>query len=209
MKNYLKNFTLIIILLNSFNAICQVQENNDYERVYIEVGVLYPLDKLKNTIKSAPNFGFWYKSRIKKTEFLDFGFNMSVLKNKMTFQSETNDSIFKNTPKYFAGMVGFKYCKEYSLSDSKNIKLEIFPSIGYAFFFYESKLIGLKNNNSLNDEKSKKALSTFHLGQGIKLNIDNVAVQMQYQFTPYNLFYKNIDENLGSQSLIFGIIYKQ
>ena len=74
---------------------------------------------------------------------------------------------------------------------------------------YKSSLIDLKNSPSFNQSDSSEALSTFHIGQGIKLNVDNVALQVQYQFTPYHIFYEYIDKDFGSQSLIFGIVYKQ
>jgi hypothetical protein len=209
MKNYLLSLLFIIMCVNSINSQISNKNKDDFERVYIEAGILYPLGNLKNRIEPAPNFGLWLKSKIKEDEFFDVGFNLTIQKNKENFNFEKNDSIFNNVPKGISGMVGLRYCKEFSLSKTKNINVEWFPSFGYAFFMYKSSLIGLKNNTVVNESVSKNVLSTFHIGQGVKFNIDNIALQLQYQFTPYHVFYEYIDKDFGSQSLIFGIVYKQ
>lgn len=209
MKKYLISLILTLIGVYPMDSQISNQNKEDFERVYIEAGMFYPLGKLKNRNEPAPNFGLWLKSKIREDEYFDIGFNLTIQKSKESFNYQIKDSIFNNVPKGVSGMVGLRYCKEFSLSKTKNINIEWFPSFGYAFFMYKSTLIGLQSNMLLTETVSNKALSTFHIGQGIKLNIDNVAFQVQYQFTPYHIFYEYIDKDFGSQSLIFGIVYKQ
>ena len=212
MRKYIFSILLSVASAQYNSAQNTLDQNDDYERVYVEAGVFYPVGNLKNRVLPAPNFGFWIKSRVKEDQFFDIGFNFSIQKNTADFKFQKNDSIFKNTSRGVSGMVGFRYNKIFEISNnSRDITVEWFPSFGYAFFMYKSSFVNFANapNIVVNEYSSRKALSTFHLGQGLKLNIDNVALQVQYQYTPYHLFYDYIENDFGSQSLIFGIVYKQ
>ena len=204
---------MLLFCANKMNAQNQVIVIDDYKSVYIEAGILYPLGNLKSRILPSPNIGFWHKTKIYELESFDFGFNVSVIKSENNFVYEKKDSLFSNKPRGISGMVGFRYCKVFELSKkNKNINLELFPSFGYAFLMHKSTFTGFanpENTNSVNDKVSKRALSTLHIGQGLKLNFNNVGLHVQYQFTPYSLLYKYIDNDFGSQSLIFGIYYRQ
>jgi hypothetical protein len=206
----MKKYILILVLVVFQNTNAQQKKYGAYERVSIEAGILYPLGNLKNQIDPSVNLGFWLKSKVAVDQSVDLGVNFYIPKKKDSFDFERNDSIFRNIARGFSGMVGARYCKTILLSENKNISLDWFPSLGYAFFMYKSDFLNLKNDlNTVDQKRTNTALSTIHFGQGIKLNIDNVAFQMQYQYTPYSLFYKYLDKDFGSQSLILGIVYKQ
>jgi hypothetical protein len=209
MKKFIYSTLLFLIII--FQSHSQEKKSIDYERVYIEAGMFYPLGNLKNRVEPSPNFGFWLKTKIKEDQFYDIGFNVSIQKNRDNFNFEKQDSVFSNKAKGLSGMIGIRYCKTFSISSNYNVTLDWFPSFGYGFFMYKSTFTNFKNDTKLviNGISSTRGLSTIHLGQGIKLNIDNVAFQLQYQYAPYSLFYNYIDNDFGSQSLIFGIVYKQ
>ena len=66
----------ILALIGLMFNIMQSQTNNpEYERVYIEIGYLKPLDKLSNKFDISPSFGFWFRNRIQKNDYVDLGFN--------------------------------------------------------------------------------------------------------------------------------------
>ena len=76
----MKKYYLIgVLLLNQFIV---AQENTanmiEYERVYIEVGQVVPLGKLKAQFDNSFAFGFWFRNRIIKNDFVDFGFTCFI-----------------------------------------------------------------------------------------------------------------------------------
>lgn len=207
----MKHFKVLTIIISFVSTVIfsQAVPTASYERFYIEAGLQVPLGNLKSRINAAPNFGFWYKSRVRESEFVDFGFNTSFQNSTNNFIFEKNDSIFRSTPRGLSGMVGMRYCKSVKLSSKKNSFVDVFPSLGLAFMFLKSDLTGLKNGRNFNEHQKTMSLQTIHVGQGVRFNIDNVGVQAQYQFTPFAYFNKSLDKNFGSHSLIFGIVYRQ
>lgn len=198
--------------MSTFNAIAQEKcaPDNDFERIIFEAGMLYPIGKLQEKIAPMPNLGLWYRSQIRKDLFMDVGFNVSIINGLQTFDIERNDSIFKSKPRGLGGMVGFRFSKIYRLSQRANF--EWCPSIGFAFLPYRANFIGFSNTNdtrSINPEQKTKALLGMHLGQGIRLNYDDVGFQVQYQFTPFSVFTKDIAHDFGNQSFVFGVVYRQ
>lgn len=212
-KRIIKYF---FILLFS-NMYCQNRNFEEYERVYIEVGSIIPLDELSNQYDTSVDFGFWYRTKFEKKKFIDFGFNFYIPKNSKPFNFIENDSVFKLKQTDFSGMIGFKYCKILALSKKKNsVSLEWINTFGYAFIFYNpenDRYYDIKNGTTKDKDGNSKSysrtLETFHIAEGLCLNIDNIGIQFQYQYTPFSLTNKKIETNFGSQSIILGIIYKQ
>lgn len=202
---------IILLVLVGQYIYCQnttkVEKMEAYERVYIEVGAFNAIDNLKQKISLSPNVGFWFKTKLRTDESVDFGFNLNLPKTNEAFSYQKSDSIFVSKIAGISGMVGLRYNLNYKFSKTKNISLDWFPSFGYAFARH--KPILLATDNMAKTELNQEFFSTIHLGQGIRFNIDNIGIQVQYQYTPYHFFYKHLDKNFGSQSLIFGIVYRQ
>jgi hypothetical protein len=214
MKKYILTSILMLICSNIFS---QRIYNKEYERVYIEVGFLQPLGNLNNQFDASIDFGFWFRTKIEATKCFDLGFNIYVPKNSKPFNFKYSDSVFKLKPSGFSGMLGIKYCKIFPISNhKKKINIEWINSFGVAFIFYppdDERYYDIKNGTTKDkDGKNKSytnALTTINLAEGFMFNVDNIGVQVQYQFTPFSTTNDKLDSNFGSQSLIFGMVYRQ
>jgi len=198
MKKYL-------LILLTFTAVCQSQ-NNNFERVYIEVGAVKPLGIMADKFELSPSFGFWFRSRLVKEDFIDFGFNFFLPKNASTINFKFRDSILEYKSKNFAITIGTRFVKIMPLSlQTKNFNFEWNSGIGLALNSYQApKGIEFKEG-----EHSEELLTTLYLSQGIKINYKNIGLYCHYHYSPYSLFNTKIEGEYGSQSLLFGIVYRQ
>ena len=199
---------IYLILLIGFSGFSQKDTlaKNDYERVYIEVGFVKPLRKMEDKFKTSPSIGFWFRNRIIREDYVDFGFNFFVPNNAREIDFKYRDSVVKYECENFGILIGTRFSKGVSLSNqTRNFNLEWNSGIGLALNFYEAP------NKLVFEEKehTREVLTTFYLSQGIKLNYKNVGFQCHYNLSPYDLFNEKINEKYGSQSLMFGIVYRQ
>jgi hypothetical protein len=171
---------------------------------------MYPLGALSTKFHPSPSIGFWVRTKVEERYSIDAGFSFYVPRRSSEFDYTIGHQIYKLDAKGFSGMVGTRFSRNFSLD--KNFDLVWDSSVGYAFFMYDDryqrgidKEDGTYNGNS----GYTKGFSTIHLGQGLKLNYKNVGLQVQYQFTPYSLFYSELDNDFGSQALTVGLYYRQ
>ena len=87
----------------------------------------------------------------------------------------------------------------------KDFNLEWNSGIGLALNFYKAPY----ELDFEGGEYTKEVLTTFYLSHGIKFNYNNVGLQCHYQWSPYGLFNDKVEKDFGSQSLMFGIVYRQ
>jgi hypothetical protein len=202
----MKNIVIMLLFSSVFFGQTQNLENVEkYERVYIEVGAFNPIGTLKDKVKLSPNLGFWFKTKLRADESIDVGFNINYFKANEKFAYQKSDSIFISQAEGVSGMIGLRYNLNYKLS--KNISIDWFPSFGYGFLSHKPQVQA--TNLIAKETMNRQFLSTFHLGQGIRFNVDNIGFQVQYQYVPYHIFYKHLDKNFGAQGLTFGIVYRQ
>jgi hypothetical protein len=179
---------------------------NEYERVYIEVGFIKPLGKMGDKFETSPSIGFWFRNKIIKDDYVDFGFNIFIPNNARDIDFKFKDSIVKYESDHFGILIGTRFSKGISMSNqTRNFNLEWNSGIGLALNFYEAP------NELIFEGKddSREVLTTFYISQGIKLNYKNIGFQCHYNFSPYDLFNEKINDKYGSQSLMFGIVYRQ
>lgn len=204
----MKNIVIIALLFTGSMAFAQ-----GYERFIVEAGARVPLDKMEDKIDVSPEFGFWFRSRMDDRDMLDIGGSFYIPTNRREFDYTTPDSIFSVKAKGVSGMAGFRVSKVYTVGF--NLSVEWLSTFGYAFFVYDDKEARYLHKIHPEDFKDSdnhsftKAFSTFHIGQGVRLNYANVGLQANYNYTPYGLFTDYVPSNFGSHSLTVGIIYRQ
>lgn len=193
-----------------------VNDKSEYERVYVEVGLVKPFGNLSNKFEMSPSYGFWFRSRIKNDDYIDIGLNVMIPKEASNINLTYNDSTFSLSSRRFAGNLGFRFAKVFPLSTFSSRKnIEWNTGFGVAALFYDGNHRRYEDivNGSYDVDNSKVgydfALVTILLSQGLKINFNNVGVQCNYQFTPYGLFENRLEPNFGSQSIMFGIYYRQ
>ncbi len=204
MKKFI--FILVLIVSQIGSAQNNVFSGDDYARVYVEAGFVQPLGKLSNKFELSPSFGFWFRNKITQEEFVDVGFNFFLPKDPINASFVYHDTIAKYKSSHFAINIGTRFAKIILLSQrATNFNIESNSGIGLALNFYNAP-----NQLEFNDgEHTKEVLTTFYVSQGIKLNYKNTGLQCHYQCSPYGLFNDRLEKAFGSQSLMFGIVYRQ
>jgi len=192
------------------NAQQPVTDTTFYERFIVEAGVRMPLDKLADKIGPSPEFGIWFRSRMPDNDMIDVGFTLYTPTNRREFDYTDNKAVYTVKPDAVSGMAGVRFNKLYALSGTRFKKLiEWSTTAGYAFFMYTDKGFKPVVDTRSSSPATSKAFSTFHIGQGLKLNVNNVCLQVHYNYTPYGLLSDHVGNNFGSHSLTFGIFYTQ
>lgn len=205
----MRSFLYLLILLFSEFAFSQNESqdtSDDYERIYVEAGFVQPIGKLSGKFDLSPSFGFWFRNKLNREDFIDFGFNFFIPKKPVGPNFEYRDTIVQYKSSHFAINIGTRFAKVVPLSlRKKDFNLEWNSGIGLALDFYKAP-----DELEFEDgEHTKEVLTSFYLSQGIKLNYKNVGLQCHYQWSPYGLFNDKIEKDFGSQSLMFGIVYRQ
>jgi len=179
--------------------------NEEYERIYVEAGFIKPLGNLSNKFEMSPSFGFWFRTKMFREDYVDFGFNFFIPKNPVHTDFKYRDSIAKYKSDHFGLNIGTRFAKVIPLSQkSKHFNTEWNSGIGLALNFYSAP----DELEFGKGEYTNEVLTTFYLSQGIKVNYKNIGLQFHYQWSPYGLFNERIDD-FGSQSIMFGIVYRQ
>lgn len=184
---------------------CLALNAQDYERVYVEAGIYQPLGKLSDKFDTSPSIGFWFRTKLVQEDFVDFGFNFFIPKNAVAPKFRYRDTFVNYKSEQFAINIGTRFAKVIPLSKkTADFNVEWNSGIGLALNFYDAP-----DDLEFGDkEYTEEVLTTFYVSQGLKVNYKNVGLQCHYQWSPYALFNDRID-NFGSQSLMFGIVYRQ
>lgn len=202
----------IIIITLLFGTL--ISSAQGYERFIGEAGMRVPLGNLADKIGPSPEFGLWFRSRMDESDdVLDIGISISIPGTAHEFDYTTPDSLYRTKAKGVCGMIGIRPTKVYTVGF--DLSLEWVSTFGYAFMMYDDKEARYKHRafpEEFEDSDNTsfiKAFSTFHIGQGVRLNYANVGVQVHYSYTPYGLLTDYVPQNFGSHSLSFGVIYRQ
>jgi len=209
MKRYFILLTVAFCL--AANAQQTVTDTTVYERIIIEAGVRVPLDKMADKMGPSPEFGLWFRSRLRNTDLFDVGVTVFVPTNRRGFEYTDANLTYTVKPTGVSGMAGVRINKLYNLGGSHYKKsVEWSTTGGYAFFVYNDKQFRPGNGREADYSLTyAKAFSTFSVGQGLKFTVDNVGLQLHYNYTPYGLFSDHVPDNFGSHSLSIGVFYKQ
>lgn len=201
---------IAVIFYQIVNAQQPTKDSVNYERFIAEAGIRIPLAKLSDKIGPSPEFGFWYRSRIPNNDRVDVGFTLYAPTNRREFNYMGDKATYSVKPAAVSGMVGIRFNKLYALGGNRFDKtIEWSTTAGYAFFMYNDKEFSIGRNGQDVYTNVAKALSTFQLGQGVKFSLNNIGLQLHYNYVPYGLFSNHVSNDFGSHSLTVGVFYKQ
>jgi hypothetical protein len=134
MKKYILAFIGLM-----FNIMQSQTNKPEYERVYIEIGYLKPFDKLSNKFDISPSFGFWFRNRIQKNDYVDLGFNFFIPNNPSNINFKFQDTILSYKSRYFAINIGARFAKVLPLSlQTNNFNFEWNSGVGLALNTYKA-----------------------------------------------------------------------
>lgn len=177
-----------------------------YERVIAEAGARVPFGGLADKFSISPEVGLWFRSRIYRQDMLDLGFSLYVPTENHAFSYSDIGQVYPVRPMGTNGTAALRFCKMYTTGTTK---IEWVSTFGYAFFMFRDKFDGVTSNGALQKDASK-ALSTYALGQGIRISLTSMmGVQAHYNYTPYGQLSKHVSNSFGAHSATFGLYYKQ
>lgn len=183
-----------------------------YERFMIEAGMRMPLGSLADKVGASPEFGFWFRSRMRNSDMFDLGFSVYVPTQVKDFKYTDRGNTYNVKASGASGMAGFRVNKMYTLGGTRFKKsVEWTSSFGYAFFMYRDRYQPEIENPTIqmSEVNILKSFSTFHIGQGIRFNIDNVGLQANYSYTPYAQFSNHVTNDFGAHSVTVSLAYRQ
>ena len=179
------------------------------ENVSFEPGLRLPVGSLAYVMGASPELGIWVRGKINDDNYLDIGGSAFAVEEKNEFMYTSRGETYGVKLKGAGGTAGFRLAKLYDLSSGKyKTGLEWLSTFGYAFLTYEDKYT-IENNQGESFEKTDlKAFHTFTLGQGFRFTVDNVGLQVNYNYSPYGQFNSHVSSGFGAHSLSAGVIYK-
>jgi hypothetical protein len=205
----MKNIIKVVFLLNLVKLFAQNNEvikskKHDYERVYIELGMIQPLGQFKKQMDNSLHYGFWFRTEIKHQNFMDIGFNFWIPKSAQPIEVFHNGSyhIFESSDFNFS--LGGRLAKV--LPFSKKISTEWVSGFGVTFFPYQ-----VPNTIQFNEEEKdhKNLIISLYLSQGIRLNYKNIGLQIHYHYMPIDFVSPTLKNDFGNSYLTVGILYRQ
>jgi hypothetical protein len=214
----MKKLLILIVLFSSNMQFAQLTPSteSEYERVYVEVGVVKPLGNLQSKFDTSMQYGFWFRSKIIERHYIDIGVTMMIPHKATSIPFQHNDSLFTLRSNRFSGNLGVRFAKVFLFSNAlSKTNIEWNSGFGLATLFYDAnhKRYDAKKEGIYNTKEDKNTYSmpvaSILISQGIKFNYKNVGIQCHYLWTPYNALNEKIESNFGSQSVYFGILYRQ
>jgi hypothetical protein len=205
----MKNIFRIVFILNlvKFKAqnteIVKPKEHN-YERVYIELGMIQPLGQFKKQMDNSLHYGLWFRTELKHQNFMDIGFNFWIPKNAQPIEIKHNGTINSYESSDFNLSMGGRLAKVFKLS--QNISTEWISGFGITIFQYK---VPNTIHFTEDEENHKNILLPLYLEQGLKLNYKNIGLQVHYHYMPIELVNTYVKTDFGTSYLTFGILYRQ
>lgn len=197
---------IVLFLLISTSIIAQENKkiSLNQERFNTEASIVFPFGKLANKFNYAQSYGFWFKLGEDGGFAANIGINALFLKTPRPIEYQFKDSIYKIKSSNFGLDVGIRVVKVIPI-DTKNY-LELNGTFAVHYLDYDFP----KDENDKNQKKNNQgfANTTILIAPQLVLMHQNVGLKIQYRFTPYNLI-DEFESRFGSQSIAFGIVYKQ
>lgn len=78
-----------------------------YERFMIEAGMRMPLGSLADKVGASPEFGFWFRSRMRNSDMFDLGFSVYVPTQVKDFKYTDRGNTYNVKASGASGMAGF------------------------------------------------------------------------------------------------------
>jgi hypothetical protein len=171
-----------------------------FKRNVIEVSYGIPLGGLANKYESTINSAIYFRTKVGKKQFVDFGLEISgVIQGKNVNYKVNGDEIILDGSKS-AFLLGLRYTRFLYQSKNENFHIESNTGLGWKYLYYtkteDDKYAAIDFSPILNTIAITKGLKIMYCGLGVFCN---------YQYAPYDLFNSKVENNFGASSINFGI----
>ncbi len=171
-----------------------------FKRNIIEVSYGIPLGDLANKYESTINSAAYFRTKIAKKQFVDFGLELSgvVQGNDINYKFNGENVILDGSKSAF--LLGLRYTRFLYQSKSENFHIESNSGLGWKYLHYSKP-----ENEKYKEIDLSPSVNTIAITQGIKIMYYGFGVFCSYQYAPYNLFNSKIEDHFGAESINFGI----
>jgi hypothetical protein len=202
---------LASISISNLYAQKQTETENHFEDGYfptgrsnVEIGLFIPQGNLRNNLNVSTNISYYFGVQFNEKYALDLGTSIFIPNKPKTLNYYLEDSLIVGKPE-LSGTLGLwlsrvkKIHKKYTWENR----------FGTGLGFLQTD-IPTGKPKECNDESRGSATIFLNLGTSIKRKINSrkdIGIYVNYFYTPYNLFEKNLDKGFGNQYATVGISY--
>lgn len=192
-------FTLFVLQVNAQDTIV-FPKIDLFKRNIVEVGYGVPLGNLSNKYEASIATGIYFRTKIGKAQFVDFGAELSgIIKgNKVDYTVNNEVVVLDGSKSSF--LLGFRYTLFLYRSVNENFHIESNSGAGWKYLHYSKP-----EGEEFEAIDFNPQLNTIAITQGVKLMFYEFGVHCSYHYTPYNLFDGRSERNFGNSSIQFGI----
>lgn len=171
-----------------------------FKRNIIEVSYGIPLGDLANKYESSINSALYFRTKIAKKQFIDFGLELSGVVQGSDVKYTKNSEIIMLDGSKSAFLLGLRYTRFLYQSKNENFHIESNSGLGWKYLHYSKP-----EDEKYKDIDLNPTLNTIAFTQGIKIMHSGFGVFCNYQYAPYDLFVSKIENNFGAASINYGI----
>lgn len=171
-----------------------------FKRNVVEVSYGIPLGNLANKYESTINSAIYFRTKIAKKQFIDFGLEVSgVVQGKDIKYKFNGENVILDGSKS-AFLLGLRYTRFLYQSKNENFHIESNSGLGWKYLHFSKP-----EDEKYKEKDFQPILNTIAFTQGIKIMYNGVGVFCNYQYAPYDLFISKVENNFGASSINFGI----
>jgi hypothetical protein len=171
-----------------------------YKRNIIELSYGIPLGQLANKYENSINTGVYFRTKIAKKQFIDFGFEIGGIIKGSPISYEVNDEKIILDGSKSSFLLGLRYTRFLYRSKNDNFHIESNSGLGWKYLYYTKP-----EEKRFEEVEINPQLNTFVLSQGVKIMLHGFGVHCNYHYSPYGLFNSRAEKNFGASSINIGI----
>ncbi|NHN26507.1 hypothetical protein FIA58_012545 [Flavobacterium jejuense] len=171
-----------------------------YKRNIVEISYGIPLGELANKYGNSINTGIYFRTKIAKHQFIDFGAELSGIINGKNVEYEVNGEKVTLDGSKSSFLLGFRYTRFLYRSKNDDFHVESNSGIGWNYLHYSKP-----DEERFEELDFKPSLHTFVLSQGIKVVFYGFGLHCNYHYSPFNLFNSKVEREFGSSSINIGV----
>lgn len=197
--NKLLFIVLVAFQLNAQDTIV-FPKIDTYKRNIMELSYGFPQGNLASKFEKTINTGIYFRTKIAKQQFIDFGAELSgIIKGKNINYNFNNQQIVLDGSKT-SFLLGLRYTVFLFRNQNTNFHIETNSGAGWTYMHYRKPEVALYDDVDL-----KPSLHTIALTQGVKVMFHGVGLLCNYRFAPYSLFNPNAGKDFGNSIIHIGI----
>lgn len=171
-----------------------------FKRNIIEVSFGKPLGQLADKYESSINTAYYMRTKVAKRQYIDFGMELSALKNGNEIEYEYNGNKVVLDGSKSGLLLGFRYTRFLFQSKNEEFHIETNTGLGWKYIHYSKP-----EDKSFDEVDLQPRLNTIAVTQGFKMMYYGFGIHCNYQYSPYGLFNTKAGENFGASSINYGI----